>query len=347
MSWLRSGWDSLWFDAAPASQLAVVRILVGCFSFWFLWERYLAFQLTAATPPELFMPVGPIWALHAEDGLPLLLRGIGFESLADSLVGPVGLERFRLLLNATLVFNLLFVVGFQFRISGPVFAVLLLWLLSYRNSWTMIYHTSNLVVLQVFILGITASANALSLDSLWRGRFGPGPWLRGMWKPTDSAVDWRYGWPLRLIIAVTTATYFLAGMAKVAGPLGWSWASGESLLTYIHHDGIRKELLGGAATTATHHLHELTALLTLVAILTLVIELGAPLVLLGRRGSRYRIWAPAIWAFVALCMHWGILFIMGIEFRYQRSGIAFAAFLPLGLFLGRNVNPPPGSPEGR
>ena len=31
---------------------------------------------------------------------------------------------------------------------------------------------------------------------------------------------WCYGWPLRLICAITVISYFLAGTAKIAGPLG-------------------------------------------------------------------------------------------------------------------------------
>src|SRR5207248_5118158 len=48
--------------------------------------------------------------------------------------------------------------------------------------------------------------------------------------------------------------------------------------------------------------------------LTFAVELGAPLALLNKRLGR-------TWAFMAFLMHWGIVFIMAIEFRYHLSGI--------------------------
>lgn len=331
---LRRGWESLWFEPIHAARLALVRIAVGAYSLWLLWNKQRSYVRMAGTDESLFRPVGPAWLLHSEDGLPALLQGWGLDSLAESLTGAIHLDTFAAFYNAAIILNILFLVGFRFRVTGPLFAVLLLWVLSYRNSWTMIYHSANLLVFHVLILGITPSANALSVDALLRKRCRRWPWLLGSWKLADSPVDWRYGWPIRLIIGVTTVTYCLAGIAKVAGPLGWSWASGDSLMTYIFRDGIRKELMGSGATEATFWAHEATWLLTILAVMTLVLELAAPLVLVGPRGSRFRRWAPPLWALAAWGMHWGILFIMGIEFLYQRCGVAFAAFLPLERLLG-------------
>ncbi|NJM08483.1 hypothetical protein HC891_23340 [Candidatus Gracilibacteria bacterium] len=56
---------------------------------------------------------------------------------------------------ATLLANLAFMLGIGHRVSGPVFAGLLLWLLSYRNSWSMIYHNDNVLVLHALILGFS------------------------------------------------------------------------------------------------------------------------------------------------------------------------------------------------
>jgi hypothetical protein len=121
---------------------------------------------------------------------------------------------------------------------------------------------------------------------------------------------------------VTAAAYGVAGIAKVAGPLGWSWASGEALRSYILRDGMRKELLGDGATALTWALNDQVGLLTAVAVATLVLELGAPLFFLNDRVSR-------VWAILTWGMHVGILLIMGIRFRYQLSGVAFASFFPL------------------
>jgi hypothetical protein len=56
--------------------------------------------------------------------------------------------------------------------------------------------------------------------------------------------------------------------------------------------------------------------------LTLVVELGAPLALLGRR------WAYA-WVGLAWCFHLAILGVMAVLFPYPLSGVAFASMLPV------------------
>jgi uncharacterized membrane protein len=57
----------------------------------------------------------------------------------------------------------------------------------------------------------------------------------------------------------------------------------------------------------------------MMGIHTFIVELGAPLALLNRRLGR-------VWAGLAFLMHWGILFIMEITFRYHLSGILYASF---------------------
>ena len=61
---------------------------------------------------------------------------------------------------------------------------------------------------------------------------------------------------------------------------------------------------------------------TPLAIATLVVELGAPLALLGRRAAR--IWSAAAWSF-----HVGIFALMAIVFPYPLLGVAFAPFFAL------------------
>jgi len=197
------------------------------------------------------------------------------------------------------------------RVVGPEHAGLLLWTLSYRNSWSMIFHSDNNLVLHTAVLGLSPSADSLSVDAvLAHGRLDP------------QLRDWRYGLPSRLINAVTTATYFVAGVAKLKGPLGWSWATGESLRSQIAADGLRKELLGSSAAPLGLRLYGQTGLFRLLAVGSLVIELAAPLALLDRRLGR-------AWAVGAFGLHWGILALMGIKFRHQLSGVIFASFFPV------------------
>lgn len=185
---------------------------------------------------------------------------------------------------------------------------MLLSTLAYRNSWGMIFHNDNLLVLHAAILAGAPAADARSLDTRRRG--------------APAEASWRYGWPVRLLSATTVATYFVAGIAKVAGPLGWGWAGGASLRSQVLADGLRKELLGDGASPLTHRLHDVDWLWRLLAVGSLAVELGAPVALLSPRIGR--LWATSAWG-----MHVGIKAIMGITFRYQLSGIAFASFLDL------------------
>ncbi len=293
--------DRFWFVEAPPARLALLRILIGSYSLYYIGSRVGLLDRVAHTDPSLFEPVG-------------------ITSLLTSPLAP-GLSGLIVLL--TLGAGILFVLGWRHRYTGPAFGLLLLAVLTYRNSWSMIYHSQNLVVLHVIVLGLTPAANALSLDVLGRSKWGGSVlWRLGTWPTTESATDWRYGWPIRLICSVTALSYFLAGAAKVLGEVGWSWARGEALRSYITRDGLRKELLADGASPLVSVVSEHVELLTIIAVMSLVLELGAPLVLVNPRAAR-------VWAILAFGMHWGIFFIMGIRFRYQLSGIAFAPFFDI------------------
>ena len=189
--------------------------------------------------------------------------------------------------------------------DGPLHAGLLLWTLSYRNSWSMIFHSDNTLVLHTAVLGLTPSADAVAVGA----------------PPARPAPSWRYAVPVRGMELTTAIAYFLAGLAKVAGPLGWGWADGEVLRRQIAADGLRKELLGSSAATLGIRLYPRTGLFRALAAGSLVLELAAPLALLDRRLAR-------LWAAGAFGMHWGILAIMGIRFRHQLSGVLYLPYVP-------------------
>jgi len=132
---------------------------------------------------------------------------------------------------------------------------------------------------------------------------------------------------------VCASTYFLAAVAKLKGPLGRRWASGEALRAQVAVDGLRKELLGAGASPMSYRLYDQTRLFGLLAAGSLVLEAIAPTTLADRRAGQ-------MWALNAFAMHWGIFALMGIRFRYQMSGVAFAPFfaierVPLLLARGR------------
>ena len=86
-------------------------------------------------------------------------------------------------------------------------------------------------------------------------------------------------------IALTAATYLLAGIAKLR-IAGLGWIDGELLRNQIAVDNLRKALLGDfIAPLATPFLDHPSAFTAFCA-LTLALELGAPLALLRRRARR-------------------------------------------------------------
>jgi hypothetical protein len=297
MTRLRVAFDRFWFAEAPATRLATLRLIIGLYAFAYLSQRYSLLSAVAATSRTYFEPVG--LATILEDPLPV--------PIAQGLI------------VATLVACAAFVLGFQYRWSGPLFALLLLWTLSYRNSWTMVYHTDNLLVLHVLVLGLAPAADALSVDALLnRAAVARAPVL-GVWRSRNPVADWGYGYPIRLICAVTVATYLLAAVAKLIGPVGWSWVMGDALRDQIAYDALRKELLSTGATAWAFTLYRQETLLTVVGVGSLAIELLAPLALF----SRALAW---VWVLAAFLMHWGIYFIMDITFWYHQFGIAFVSF---------------------
>lgn len=144
MNSLQRAMNRVWFPPMPATRLAFLRIAIGIFAFWYVAQRYNMFLNIAATEQSLFAPLGAVWWISA----------------------PLSLGAFEALLIATLLANAAFIVGWKHRFSGPAFGILLLVLLSYRNSWTMIYHSDNAMVVHALILGFVPQPM-------------PGRWMRG------------------------------------------------------------------------------------------------------------------------------------------------------------------------
>ncbi|MGH3931522.1 MAG: hypothetical protein ACRDTF_16305 [Pseudonocardiaceae bacterium] len=297
---MRATWASRlggWlFRPTPATRLGAVRLLVGGYSVYYLARRRRMLARIAKTDPELFAPVGPPRVL----GRPL--RSSTASRCTD----------------ATLAAGAAFTLGAGHRITGPIYSALLTWTLAYRNSWSMVFHNDNLLVLHAIVLGASRCADAVSMDAV--ARHG---WRRAM---SAGTVHGRYGWPLQAMNAVTAASYLLAGVAKVEGELGWRWALGGALRRQVAVDGVRKEVFGSAASPLAYLMYRHTEIFTAMAITSLVVELAAPVALISPRTGR-------LWALAAFGMHWGILAMMKIKFRYHLSGTAYLSFFDMDKLL--------------
>lgn len=277
--------DRFWFEPVPPLRLAALRVLVVGFGLVWL----LAFAPIVLSPlrfdADRFAPVGVVTLLDEPLGLGL---GLGIWAL-------------------TIVAGCAALCGWRFRVSGPLYALGLLWVTSYRNSWGMIFHTENLVVMHTLILALVPAADAWSLDARRRGFFaGPDP----------SDPNPRYGWGPKLMATVTALAYVLAGVAKLRNA-GWAWLDGDILLGHVGWDNLRKVELGAGHSPIGAALSAYPAVFAPLAWTSVVLELGAPVSLFGRRLAW--VWSIGMW-----CFHAGVVLIMAIVFAYPLSGIAFA-----------------------
>lgn len=270
------GW---WFASAPAERLAATRILVGTFAWCWVTFRLYEFWSVAKLPAQHFRPTGIVRVLDAP--------------LSPALVLAIGI--------ATSALLAAFVLGILHRYLAPLAAFALLWTLTYRNCWGMIFHTENLLVLHVLVLAFTPSADAFAIARRPGREAGAG-----------------YGWVLKLLLAITVITYVLAGIAKLR-VAGMAWLDGEQLRNQIAVDNLRKALLGDSiAPLATPFLDHPSGF-TVFSVMTIIFELGAVAALVHPRVGRW--WAVTAWGF-----HVGVVALMNIWFPYPLLGLAY---LPL------------------
>jgi len=277
-----ASFDARFMAEAPPERLATLRFLTGAFAVIYFIAR------------------GPVMAdfRHA----PGVFEPVGIARvLSTPLPAAVPFGVYLLTLGAGVAFTL----GARFRFTGPLFALLALWLTSYRNSWGMIFHNDNLLIMHLIVLGGCDAAAALSIDARGRG---------------VAAEAARFGWPLRLISILTALAYVLAGVAKLKGT-GISWVDGEVLRNYIAYDALRKLQIGSLASPLAPYLVQVEWPFAALSVLTLSLELVGPVMIWQPRLAL--IWALGVWGF-----HVGVLFSMAIAFPYPVSGIAFASLFP-------------------
>lgn len=202
---------------------------------------------------------------------------------------------------ATCVALVAMIAGLAYRVTAPLAAIGLLWTLTYRCTWGQVFHTDDLLVLHVIALACAPAAD------VWALRTRP--------KPAGAG----YGWPIKLLAALTAATYLLAGIAKLR-LAGLHWIAGDLLRNQIAIDNLRKAVLGDHVAPLATLLLDHHGMLAAASVLTLVVELGAPLALLG--GWLARGWIVAAWAF-----HVAIVLSMNITFQYPLYGFAFLPLL--------------------
>jgi hypothetical protein len=127
--------------------------------------------------------------------------------------------------------------------------------------------------------------------------------------------------------ALTVATYFIAGVAKLEHA-GLEWVTSDTLRNYVAYDNVRKAELGAGYSFIGAFLVRYDALFPPIAAVSLALELGAPVALLHRRLAAW--WAAGAWSF-----HVGVLVIMAIVFHYPLLGFAYLPFFRVDRALER------------
>lgn len=278
---------------APAERLAAFRIVLGTFILVYLLIRLPVFL-------ELARRDGPGF------------DGVGIARWFD---GAVPSWVIRSAIAIALASGCAFVVGWRFRITAPAFALCVLLLTSYRSSWGQMLHFENVFTIHVLVIGFTSgAADAWSLDRRG-GRTSirePGP---------------RYGWALQLCAVIVVTTYVIAGIAKLRYG-GGEWLVGDTLRNHVAYSAVRLDLLGAQASPVAEWLVPHAWVFPPLAITSVVIELAAPVALLGARLRN--VWVAAVWL-----MHVGIYALMLVGFPYPLFLVAFAPFFHLESIAGR------------
>lgn len=290
--------------------LAMIRFFFGAWMAWAYSGRVRTGFLRTCTQTSLdhFEPVG-------------VVNWFGVEPLSEAMLTGW--------YDAMLVLSVLFAIGLWHRIIGPLYGVLVLFLLTYRNCWGFVYHTDNILAMQAVLVGLSPASDALSVDS-WliahlerrkaAGHRGWGLDLLGT-RGDPTVAHWKYGWPVQLIVLMITLTYSVAAIAKL-GAQGLQWGTGHNLLGHIGLNGLWYEFIAGDAKPITGQIFEWPMwVMNVLAAGSLGLELFAPLVLLDRR-------LAVLFILAGLGLHWGIYMTMGIPFVYHLHGYVYVPFVP-------------------
>jgi hypothetical protein len=292
--------------AAPAQRIAAFRIVLGVFT-----TAYLSIR------SPMFAELGDRWSKR--------FQPVGVFRLIDRPLA--GLVNDSVLLG-TIFAGCLFSLGWRFRIIGPLFAAGLVLLTSHRSSWGQLLHFENLMAMHVIVIGLTRSADVWSIDANRRHKAG-----------ADDPVDGvRYGWPLQIAAIIVVVTYAIAGLAKLRYG-GLEWVTGDTLRNHIASSATRLELLGESPAPAARLAVGAGWLLRPAAAVSVLIELAAPLALVGRR------WRNS-WVGVTWLMHVGIYATMLVGFPSPLFLVAFAPMFDLERIV-QKVRPPKRSPATR
>jgi len=271
---------------APAERLAAFRVITGTFALGYLLIRVGVFLELGNRSDSSFEGVG-------------VLAGLSTTLSSDTILA---------IIVTTVVAGIGYTIGSHFKLSGPLFAIGMLTLTTYRGSWGQLLHFENLMVLHLMIVAVSPAADAWSFDAARNAR-----------KRTKDEVA--YGWPLGLAGMVVVLTYVISGIAKLryGGP---QWVLGDTLRNHIAYSAARLDLLDANRSPIAEYIIDRAWIFPPMAAAAVILELAAPIAFV--RGRPRDIWVFAVWT-----MHVSIFASMLVGFPYPLFGVAFAPFYRL------------------
>jgi hypothetical protein len=272
---------------APAERLAAFRVITGVFALGYLLIRLGVFLELGHRSGTAFDSVGVLAGLSTT-----LSPNTIFAIVVVTVVAGIG-----------------YTTGSFFRLTGPVFAIGMLLLTTYRGSWGQLLHFENLMVLHLLIVAVSPATDAWSFDA---SRVAEGE------RREDEVA---YGWPLALAGMIVVLTYVISGFAKLRYG-GLQWVFGDTLRNHIAYSTARLDLVGATRPPIAEYIVDRAWIFPPMAATAVVLELAAPIAFV--RGRPRDIWVAAAWT-----MHVSIFATMLIAFPYPLFGVAFAPFYRL------------------
>jgi len=247
LRWIGERWRSFWFAPMSPVNHAVCRVV---FYGYLLWMS-LSFQSAAwaSVPDAFWLPTATFERLGLVAASPALARGLDVAWKISLGLACLGLAT---------------------RASAATAFVLGFYLLGLPQNFGKTDHWSGLLVVVLGVVAFARSGDALSVDSQIRTRTGG----RG-----GHAASGEYRWPLRMVWLAMAWVFFAAGVSKLRhGGIEWMSAENFRLILLSHHYQLDRNLPELGLSIA-----EIPWLCSGLAIATVLLEVGAPASLVGRR----------------------------------------------------------------
>ena len=302
MSSAVGSWTRYWFRPVPLFNLAVCRIAVVGFQLWLWWRLSTdLFRDLSALPDSSYAP------------LPVL----SFLTWPFGLEFRPSLEFAMVAYGITLAAGVLALIGLRTNLSLLVFAVGSIFIQSFIYSFGDYHHPEALTMIALFVLALSPSGRALSVDDLWR-RIRTSTRDR-QFRDTNSLdeKDSFASWPILLIQWLFALVYLDSAISKLgmggSDRIGLDWVNGYTLQYHLIDEGMRY------GTDSAMWLGQQHLLVTLMSWASLLFEASFFLVVL------FPVLA-VIYLPLGIAFHTGIYFTLNAPF-FQWL-VLYAVFIP-------------------